>query len=114
MQFCGLPNLPEICAPSQDFDPSCSGLPRVGAGQGRYAGERMWIRSELVFLRRGGGFESIGTDLLPHLLRQWWKHLGTPNLQFLDFATDCNSLQQFSCEPDGCNSLQQFVTTAQL
>jgi hypothetical protein len=78
--------------------------------------ERKWIRSELAFLRRGGGFESIGTDLLPHLLRQWGEHIGTPNLRIFAF---CNRLQQiatvcnsFSREPDFCNSLQQIVTTA--
>ena len=71
-------------------------------------------RSERAFLRRGGRFESIGFDLLPHLLRQWGEPIGTPNLQIFLF---CNRLQQiatvcnsFSREPDFCNSLQQFAT----
>jgi hypothetical protein len=105
-------------APSQnalDFAPSCSDLPRVGAGQDRKEGVQV-DRSERAFLRRGGRFESIGFDLLPHLLRQWGEPIGTPNLQIFLF---CNRLQQiatvcnsFSREPDFCNSLQQIVTTA--
>jgi hypothetical protein len=49
--------------------------------------ERKWTRSELVFLRRGGGFDSIGvTDLPPHLRRECRKRIGTPNPQILAFC----------------------------
>ena len=77
--------------------------------------ERKWTRSELVFLRRGGGFESIGGDLLPHLSREWSTIIGTPNSQIFGY---CNRLkqfvnrsQQFRRSTSICNSLQHIATT---
>ena len=77
--------------------------------------ERKWTRSELVFLRRGGGFESIGSDLLPHLSREWRTIIGTPNTQIFGY---CNRLKQFVNRPQQfrqstsiCNSLQHIATT---
>ena len=78
--------------------------------------ERKWTSSDLAFLRRGGGFESIGTDLLPHLLRQWRTPIGTPNPQSFEFCNRLqqfvNGLQQFRQSTGICNSLQHIATTA--
>src|ERR1700679_3529612 len=76
--------------------------------------ERTWISSKLAFLRRGGGFESIGTDLLPHLLRQWGGPTGTPNLKifafcnrFKHFVKVCNIFRRRPASATVCNRLQQ-------
>jgi hypothetical protein len=77
--------------------------------------ERKWTSSDLAFLQYGGEFESIGTDLLPHLLRKWGEPIGTPNLQILGFCNRLqqfvNTLQQFWRSDRGSNGLQQIATT---
>ena len=54
-------------------------------------------------------------QLLPHLIREWPKRVGTPNQQIFAFCNRLkqfvNSSQQFRQSTRICNSLQHIATT---